>query len=83
MTDQEGLEFLAKIEGQCSESQKEQRNIAFAKARRFIKSAGELGGVNQDSQPHPFQNPRRTVPNARVDIEIRKGLTFIPAKNLE
>ncbi|AGF50858.1 slr1032 [Synechocystis sp. PCC 6803] len=83
VTAQEGLDFLAKIEEQCNESQKEQRNSAFVKAERFIKNASKNGGVDQNSQPHPFQNPRRTVPNARVDIEIRKGLTFIPAKNLE
>lgn len=83
VTDQEGLDFLAKIEGQCNDSQKAQRNAAFAKAKRFIKNASKNGGVGPDSQPHPFLDSKRTVPNARVDIEIRKGLTFIPAKNPE
>ncbi|MFN9867942.1 MAG: hypothetical protein ACK568_12905, partial [Pseudanabaena sp.] len=78
VTDVEGFEFLAKLEGQCSESEKAQRKQAFVKAKRFIKNASNSGGVDPNSQPHSFQDLKRTVSNARVDIEIISGKTFIP-----
>ena len=34
------------------------------------------GGVDPDSQPHSFQDAKRTVNSARVDIEIKCGKTF-------
>jgi hypothetical protein len=83
VTDEEGLSFLANIEGECSNSEKAQRKQAFAKARRFVKKASQQGGVEPESQPHSFQDPKRTVGNARVDIEIRSGITFIPTQQAE
>lgn len=83
ITDEEGLSFLAKIEGECNKSQKAERKGAFAKAKRFVKQASQRGGVEPESQPHPFQDSKRTVSNARVDIEIRSGITFIPKKQTE
>ncbi|MEA5469591.1 hypothetical protein [Spirulina sp. 06S082] len=78
VTDQEGLSFLAKIEEQCTKPQKAERKRAFVKARRFVKNASKQGGVGPESQPHSFCDPKCKVANARVDIEIRSGLTFIP-----
>jgi hypothetical protein len=85
VTDEEGLSFLAKIEGECSDSQKAERKQAFKKARRFVKKAHEQpeGGVGPESQPRSFQDPKRTVSKARVDIEIRSGITFIPTQQAE
>ncbi|MFE1746639.1 hypothetical protein [Coleofasciculus sp. H7-2] len=86
VTDQDGLSFLAKIEGQCSEPQKALRKIPFAKARRFVKQASEQGGVGPETQPHSFQDPkrdRRKYNSVRVDIEIVSGLTFVPLKKVE
>lgn len=83
VTDEEGLSFIANIEGECSNSEKTQRKQAFAKARRFVKQASQQGGVGPESQPHSFQDPKRTVSNARVDIEIRCGITFIPTQQAE
>ncbi|WP_353932039.1 hypothetical protein WJM97_05505 [Okeanomitos corallinicola TIOX110] len=83
VTDEEGLSFLAKIERECSNSQKAQRKKAFDKARRFVKNASKQGGVGPESQPPSFQDPKRTVNNARVDIEIRSGITFIPTQKAE
>ncbi|HBE20047.1 MAG TPA: hypothetical protein DEG17_00805 [Cyanobacteria bacterium UBA11149] len=70
VTDRDGLSFLAKIEEQCTKSQKAQRKQAFAKAKRFVKLASEQGGVRPEAQPRSFQDSKRTVSNARVDIEI-------------
>jgi hypothetical protein len=85
VTDEEGLSFLAKIEGECNNSQKAERKQAFKKARRFVEKAHEQpeGGVGPESQPHSFQDPKRTVSNARVDIEIGRGLTFIHKEQVE
>ncbi|MDB9466191.1 hypothetical protein PN480_15950 [Dolichospermum circinale CS-1225] len=83
VTDEEGLSFLAKIEGECSKSQQVERKGAFAKARNFVKKASQQGGVGPESQPHSFQDPKRTVSKARVDIEIRCGITFIPTQQAE
>lgn len=76
VTDSEGLEFLAIIEAQCSKSQQEQRKQAFSRAKRFVKNAGSCG-ISPEAQPHSFQDRRRTVPDARVDIEITSGQTFV------
>jgi hypothetical protein len=80
VTDQDGLSFLAKIEEQCNPPQQTERKQAFTKAKRFVKNASKQDGVGPEAQPHSFQDPKRTIPNARVDIEIRSGLTFIPLK---
>ena len=82
VTEQEGLLFLSKMEEQCNESQKAQRKSAFAKARNFVKRASEQGGVGPEAQPHSFQDPKRKIPSARVDIEIQSGLTFVPLENV-
>jgi len=78
VTEEDGLGFIATIEGQCSKLQQEQRKQAFSKAKRFVKTAGNSGGVSPEAQPHSFQDHRRTVPDARVDIEITSGQTFVP-----
>lgn len=78
VTADEGLAFLSDIEGQCNKNQKNQRKFAFVKAKRFIENARKAGGVWPEAQPHSFQHRQRTVNNARVDIEIRDGITFIP-----
>ena len=86
VTDRDGFSFLAKIEEQCSESQKALRKIPFAKARRFVRQASEQGGVGPEAQPHSFQDPKRDqrqYNGVRVDIEIRSGIAFIPLKKPE
>ena len=83
VTVQEGLKFLAKIEGQCNASQKEQRNIAFAKARRFINNAAKDGGVVPEKSSISFYNRDPKPKNARVDIAIASGLTFVSSKTVK
>jgi len=83
VTAKEGLLFLANIKGQCSEFQREERKQAFRKAERFVTNASEQGGVTPEAQPHSFQDSKRKTKNARVDIEIRSGLTFIPSPQTE
>jgi len=80
VTDKEGYEFLDKLEEQCSEAQRLERKQPFAKARRFVKHASEQeGGVGPESQPPSYRNLRSKFKNARVDIEIGSGQTFIRA----
>lgn len=82
VTDVEGFEFLAKLEGQCNKSQLEIRRIPFSRARRFIKVASEGGGVTPESQPRSYYYNKhdKKYSNVRVDIEISSGSTFIPTK---
>lgn len=74
----EGLTWLVLLEGRCTSDQRRHRLRAFKKARRFIDNAAKLGGVTPESQPQSFQDPTSEVRDARVDIEIRAGLTFVP-----
>jgi len=83
VTAQEGLDFLAKIKGQCNDSQKEQRNTAFVKARRFIRNAAEKGGVLPEKSSISFFNRDPKPKNARVDIAIASGLTFVSSKTVK
>lgn len=78
VTEQEGLLFLDKIQAECSKEQQKERKQAFSKAKRFVKTASEQGGVGPESQPHSFQDRKRKVHNSRVDIEIAIGRTFVP-----
>lgn len=78
LTADEGNIRLDALESQCSRQQLHQRTRAFKKARRFIENARAQGGVGPESQPHSFQDPKRTISDARVDIEINAGLTFVP-----
>lgn len=79
VTDVEGLDFLAKIEADCNEAQRKVREVPFKKARCFVQNASKVGGVSPDAQPPSFQDPKRNIPDARVDIEIHSGITFFPA----
>ncbi len=49
----------------------------------YVKNASKQGGVTPEAQPHSFQDSKRKTKNARVDIEIRSGLTFIPSPQTE
>ncbi len=79
VTDQQGLDFLDKIERKCNESQKRERKQAFIKAKNFVERASELGGVDA-YLTRSFKDRKRSVSNARVDIEVHDGLTFIPVE---
>ncbi|MBD2505161.1 hypothetical protein H6G83_31935 [Anabaena azotica FACHB-119] len=81
VTEQEGLSFIATIQAQCNKSQQAERQQAFSKAKRFVQNASKQGGIGPEAQPHSFKNTKRTVDNARVDIEIASGLTFVPEKS--
>jgi hypothetical protein len=74
----EGIERLAELEARCTKDELKQRAGAFRRARRFIAQAAAQGGVTPEAQPASFQDPKRTIPDARVDIEIRAGRAFLP-----
>ncbi|GBF81163.1 hypothetical protein [Aphanothece sacrum] len=66
------------IEGQCNESQQAQRNMAFAKAKRFVKNASQQGGVGPEAQPPSFQNPRQNA-NDLSEIQTDRATEFLMA----
>jgi hypothetical protein len=74
----EGLARLADIKSRCDSDQVAMRRNAFRKAKRFIETARQMGGVTPEAQPHSFQDRDRDEPTSRVDIEISAGLVFIP-----
>ena len=59
----------------------EHHRSAFEKAENFIKRASEKGGVEPTGKPISmnFFDRKRTIKNARVDLEIHRGKTFIPS----
>jgi hypothetical protein len=81
VTEAEGLQFLASIKKECNDSQQKQRSSAFEKVENFIKRASEKGGVEPTGKPISmnFFDRKRTITNARVDLEIHRGKTFIPS----
>lgn len=85
VTDQEGLSFLDKIEGECSDSQQALRKMPFKRARRFVENASKQGGVGPEAQPGSFyyRKDDKKYSSVRVDIEIGSGKTFIPVEQVE
>jgi hypothetical protein len=74
----EGRAWLAELQAECSRAQRKEREKAFKKAIRFINQVEQLGGVTPEAQPQSFRDPRSSFSDARVDIEIRTGRTFLP-----
>jgi len=74
--------YRGRVQAQGDDIQQEGKQ-AFRKAERFVTNASEQGGVTPEAQPHSFQDSKRKTKNARVDIEIRSGLTFIPSPQTE
>lgn len=77
-TAQEAVLALNNLKSQLNASELSLRDEAFEKAERFIKQAGQSGGVSAPVSV-TFQN--RNLPpgnrDARVDIEVRKGNAFV------
>ncbi|NJN74458.1 MAG: hypothetical protein HC799_17530 [Limnothrix sp. RL_2_0] len=78
ITRDEGICFLEELEQECQPRELARRTKAFLKAKNFIRRAAQGGGVGPESQPPSFIDQKNDIKNARVDIEIRKGLAFIP-----
>ena len=70
------LDALRLLQNMCTRQQVRRRDQAFRKAEHFIHRTNQLAGpIN-----FPFQN--RGLPSrfrrCRVDIDVRRGLAFVP-----
>ncbi len=76
ITKQEGTHMLNVAWNRCTASQKGQRTNAYRAARDYIANA-PINGINSSSSwSQSFQDERRKVKNARIDIEIYRGAAF-------
>ena len=71
------LNDLQDLQDACNHSQRDLRKTAFAQAKRFIEQARDGNGVGRISESFPRKN-RGNNPTARVDIEVKSGLAFVP-----
>ena len=76
----EGIDKAKILEYRHNKKEKKLKMLAFKKAREFIIKCKENGGVTsrdlKNSLSFPVRNDRT---NRRVDIEVRKGIAFIPS----
>lgn len=82
VTDKEGLEFINNVKALCDQAQLKARKSAFDKAENFVKTKSKKGGIDTIGKPIPIARSwygRGRIKNARVDLEIFSGKTFIPS----
>jgi hypothetical protein len=71
----EGLSMVDELESKLSKSEKKLRQSELEKARNFIKSAGEAGGVDAPvSKTYQVKGTK----HERIDIEVNSGKAFVP-----
>jgi hypothetical protein len=71
----EGLTYLIILKSQLTKKELKDREELFPKAEKWINSAAQSGGVVAYVQ-QKFQ--KKDSSDIRVDIEVTKGLAFIP-----
>jgi hypothetical protein len=80
LTLEEGLEYLETLKNKLSKTDYEQRAKEFEKAEKFIRQAGENGGVDaQVSKTFKVKGTR----DVRIDIEVISGTAFVKIKEME
>ena len=82
VTDKDGLEFINNVKKQCNQAQLRERKSSFEKAENFVKTKSKEGGIDTIEKPVPISYSwygRGRTKNARVDLEIVCGKTFIPS----
>jgi len=77
-TTKEGLSFLQKLINKIPKPEFLKRKKEFQKAEKFIKQAGQNGGV--DAKVSKTYRKKGTK-DIRVDIEVQKGTAFVPNKD--
>jgi hypothetical protein len=74
------LDDLSRLHDGCTHAQRARRELAFVQARRFISNARAGGGVPapvSESFPGDERYQPEDFPNARVDIEVKRGMAFV------
>src|SRR6266852_2267443 len=75
-TANDGQRMLDELAAQLTDTELQERQDAFAQAREFINRAAQAGGVGPMKKSFPRKAVRGGI---RVDIEVQKGIAFIPA----
>ena len=74
----DALNDLHALRLECNEPQRTRRVIAFAQAQRFIEQVRAGNGIGPTSESFPRKRRGDDHSDARVDIEVKVGLAFIP-----
>ena len=74
-TASDGQRMLDQLAAQLTDAELEARQAAFAQARAFINRAAQAGGVGPVKKSFPAKPVRGGI---RVDIEVQKGMAFVP-----
>jgi uncharacterized protein RhaS with RHS repeats len=74
-TKTEGLTYLMILKSQLTKRELKDREKLFPKVEKWINSAAQAGGVSAYVQ-QKFQKPDSK--DIRIDVEVTKGLAFIP-----
>lgn len=74
-TRSDGLRMLDQLAARLTASELTARQGAFAEARDFVDRAAQAGGVGPVKKSFPHKPLRGGI---RVDIEVQKGIAFVP-----
>ena len=75
LTQNEGLKMLEKLKNKIPKAEAEKRKKVFFKASKYIEQASENGGLHATASA-TFSV--KGTSKERIDIEVRKGLAFVP-----
>lgn len=76
-TDIQGHELLETLHDKLPAVHQQCRRLAFAQAHRYVDAVAAAGGTGPTKKSFPNRGLKRADP--RVDIEVHKGLAFVPA----
>lgn len=74
----QGLAKLESLASRMTKAQKKKRAQAIEKARTFMLRAARAGGVGPLSRSFRNDEVEDNNGSERVDIEVKKGLAFVP-----
>jgi hypothetical protein len=76
-----GHTLLDALHSKLGLSDQELRKEGFREAHGFVDTAAQTGGVGPVKKSFPKGKLRRT--DGRVDVEVQKGLAFVPVTELK
>lgn len=73
----EGHSMLERLNSKLPREAQRTRKQALAQAHRFVEEAARGGGIGSPVRKTFLVSPR-TPRNERIDIEVQKGIAFVP-----
>ena len=77
LTKDEGLTLLANLATLCEERERVLREVACAKAKRFVTRLSDQGHPMLSSKSFYVGPGNRRFRDARIDLEITAGIAFV------